>query len=119
MRMTSEEIVRDYNQAKNKQKQIKILADLNQVYPSDIRAVLFEAGVEGVKAPKRKPRWAPETPQDTDADIYDRIETVLAALLARPQSLAIRVIARDLACAMFTDYLSRRLELEEEGCDTE
>lgn len=119
MRMTSKEIVRDYNQAKNKQKQIKILADLNQVYPSDIRAVLAEAGVEGVEAPRRKPRWVPETPQDTDADIYDRIEAVLSTLLARPQPLAIRVITKDLACAMFTDYLNRRLNLEEEGCDTE
>ena len=46
MQMTSEEIVRDYNAAANKNKQIKILAELNMVSPSEIRAVLAQAGVE-------------------------------------------------------------------------
>ena len=53
MQMTNEEIVRDYNAAANKSKQIKILAELNTVSPGEIRAVLAEAGVEGVEAPKR------------------------------------------------------------------
>ncbi len=41
MTMSAEEIVRDYQQAANKQKQIKILADLNCCTPGEIRQILF------------------------------------------------------------------------------
>ena len=54
MQMTNEEIVRDYNVAENKSKQIKILAELNAVSPGEIRAVLAQTGVAGVEAPKRR-----------------------------------------------------------------
>lgn len=71
MYMTSEEIVRDYRQARDKSKQIKILADRNVVTQSEIRAILAEAGVEGVKAPQRirrkkpvPPAEGPESPAD-------------------------------------------------------
>jgi len=43
MMMTNEEIVRDYREAANKSKQIKILADLNCCSPSEIRRVLAQA----------------------------------------------------------------------------
>ena len=60
MIMTAEEIVRDYLQARNKQKQkqIKILADLNQTTQAEIKRILAENCVEGVEAPKR-PRNRP------------------------------------------------------------
>jgi len=67
MDMTSEEIVRDYRQARNKSKQIKILADRNVVTPSEIRAVLAEAGVEGVKAPQRIRQKKPVPPVEVPA----------------------------------------------------
>ena len=60
MQMTSEEIVRDYSAAKNKSKQIKILADLNAASPGEIRAVLAEAGVAGVKMLERIRQKRPE-----------------------------------------------------------
>ena len=44
MKMTPEEICREYRQAKNPEKQIDILADLNQCTPEAITAVLREAG---------------------------------------------------------------------------
>lgn len=93
MQMTNEEIVRDYNAAKNKQKQVRILADLNQTSPSEILTILaailhrrierlrkirscmtprwghctITAGVEGVKKPEKiMPRKKPkaEVPWD-------------------------------------------------------
>ena len=64
MQMTNEEIVRDYNAAANKSKQIRILAELNMVSPGEIRAVLAQAGVEGVDMPKRlKKKPEAEAPQ--------------------------------------------------------
>lgn len=45
MTMSNEEIIRDYNQASNKSKQIRILADLNCCSPGEIRKVLAQAGV--------------------------------------------------------------------------
>ena len=63
MVMTNEEIVRDFGQARNKSKQIRILADLNRATPGEIRAVLAAAGVEGVEPPKRLPRKKAGTPE--------------------------------------------------------
>ena len=44
MTMTTEEIVRDYREAKVKTKQIQILADLNGCKSRDIVKILIEAG---------------------------------------------------------------------------
>lgn len=44
MTMTEEEIVRDYRQAKTKQKQIEILAELNACDKAEIKRILTEAG---------------------------------------------------------------------------
>ncbi len=44
MIMTNEEIVRDYRQAKNRSKQIGILAELNGCKKSDIVKILVDAG---------------------------------------------------------------------------
>ena len=89
MTMTPEEIARHYVQAANTTKDIKILADLNCVSPSEIRAVLAQAGVEGVEAPKRilpkKPAWT-----------------------------YVRRRAADLLSGLFEEYLAERLCLREE-----
>ncbi len=44
MEMPNEEICRNYKQAKHKQNQIKILADLNQVSVDEIRQILIDGG---------------------------------------------------------------------------
>lgn len=113
--MTAEEIVRDYQQAKNKQKQIKILADLNCTSPSEIKPILATAGVEGVTAPKRvvhragaKAPAEPKPEQIPEASVYDRIETILAALPA-DASDRVRGAALDMVTAMFQDYVLKRL----------
>ena len=125
MQMTNEEIVRDYNAAANKSKQIKILAELNAVSPGEIRAVLAQAGVAGVEAPKRivprKTGAQGPVPVSDQADvprhadpfpmrgIYDRIETILTAL-PEDASQCVRDMAGNLAVTLFRDYVKRRLD---------
>lgn len=50
--MTNEEICREYQQAKNKQYQIKILADENLCSVEEIRQILINAGVLNPKKSK-------------------------------------------------------------------
>ena len=44
MQMTKEEIIRHYQQAKNKDDDIQILAELNVTTTDEIRAILIEGG---------------------------------------------------------------------------
>lgn len=124
MQMTNEEIVRDYNAAANKQKQIKVLAELNCTSPGEIRRVLAEAGVPGVEAPKRPKKIKPEVPQDSTAEkipkapkaasarkepsFWERMEAILAAL---PEKLPPEAegIVQNLLQTLFADYLEQRL----------
>ena len=131
MQMTPEEIVRHYTQAANKHKDIRVLADLNTVTPAEIRAVLAEAGVEGVEAPKRivrrkKPPTAPppeadaptcaapEPPQEDGPEVYRKIENILAALPGDMGPKA-RWAAGKLLAEVFAEYLAARLGLRDEG----
>ena len=115
MNMTPEEIVRDYTQAANKSKQIKILADLNMVSPGEIKAVLAEAGVEGVEAPKRiRRKPVPTAPVsakealEVEVSVYERIEMILDALPAS-SSDRVRGAALDMVMALFQEYVTKRL----------
>ena len=122
MQMTPEEIVRHYTQAANKHKDIKVLADLNMVTPAEIRAVLAEAGVEGVEAPKRivrkkkpapPPFKAPDKPPREDGpEVYRKIENILAALPGDMGQKA-RWAAGKLLAEVFAEYLVARLGLNE------
>lgn len=124
MTMSAEEIVRDYQQAANKQKQIKILADLNCCTPGEIRQILFEQEVPGIAAPKRIKRKTSDTTRLRPANVhptpspgisvYDQIEAIIAAL---PEDMteAARISAGELLKQLFTDYLDRRLELKGES----
>ena len=118
MNMTPEEIVRDYSQAANKSKQIKILADLNMVSPGEIRSVLATAGVEGVDAPKRIIRrkqapTPPPAPVPTEAkpesSVYECIENILDMLPAGA-SARVRGAALDMVTVLFQDYVTERWE---------
>ncbi|MDE7245147.1 MAG: hypothetical protein K2O18_14405, partial [Oscillospiraceae bacterium] len=116
MKMSSEEIVRDYLQARNKTRQIKILADLNMVKPSEIKAILAGASVAGVEAPKRVVRrktvesGSVEKPDSCqqEGNIYDQIETILSTMAAASMSLEVRCKAREFLTAIFADYLKKR-----------
>ena len=49
MVMDKGEILRNYNQAKYKTEQVRILADLNECTPSEIIDVLIEQGLDRIK----------------------------------------------------------------------
>lgn len=119
MTMTNEEIVRDYTQAANKGKQIRILAELNCVSPGEIRAVLAAAGVPGIRAPerirRRKAEAVAEKPQPETVSaasappFWEHTEAILAAL---PEELPPEAesIVQNLLQTLFADYIGRRLE---------
>ena len=54
MQMTNEEICRSYRQAKHRQNQIKILADLNQTSVKEIRKILIDNGALHPKKVQRQ-----------------------------------------------------------------
>lgn len=120
MQMTNEEIVRDYNAAANKSKQIKILADLNCVSTGEIRAVLAQAGAPGVKMPERivKRKAAPASPKagpeasaapEQAAPFWQQMENILNALPEKMPPEA-EPIVQNLMQTLFADYLSQRLK---------
>ena len=123
MVMTPEEIVRDYQQAKNKKNQIKILADLNSTSPSEIKSILAAENVDGIEAPRRaihrkpnagktEPELEPEQEQECALpEIYLRIDAVLAALPAGTATYT-RKIAAELVSNLFREYVSERLSCE-------
>lgn len=67
MQMTEKEIIRSYKEAKSKQEQIKILADLNTCKKEDIRKILREAGLDVPSTGNRytKKKEDPEDPGKT------------------------------------------------------
>lgn len=62
MQMTENEIVRNYKQAKKKQEQIKILADLNLCTKKEIRDILEKHGCE---VPRYGNRYTKSKPAET------------------------------------------------------
>ena len=109
MQMTNEEIVRSYNEAANKNKQIRILADLNCTSPSEIQTVLAKAGVKGVTMPARIAKRRTEAKvsgpaSDLDKSFFDRVETILSAL---PEDAVNHT--QNLLQTLFADYLEQRL----------
>ena len=78
MVMTNEEIVRDFNQAANRMKQIGILADQNLCSKQDIVAVLVDAGCEVPKVflPKKKAETPEAKPLAVIAPTPNRKETL-------------------------------------------
>lgn len=65
MHMTNGEIVRSYREAKEKKKQIEILAELNACTTADIKKILVEGGVQ---FPGPKPKKPESSTADTPAE---------------------------------------------------
>ncbi len=59
MEMTAHEIVRSYKEAKDKKKQVGILAQLNLCTPEDIKKILVEGGINGRELPRGKRTQSP------------------------------------------------------------
>lgn len=64
MVMSKTEILRDWEGAKDKKEQIKILADLNLTTPEAIKEVLIEMGVDYRRLPREREKKAAETPKN-------------------------------------------------------
>ena len=135
MQMTDDEIVRHYREARNKAKDIPILADLNDCKPKEIREILIKAGeLPQPVAPPKKPELPqdegllPPSPQGEcsrrgqrgrsgppDASgVYSRVEQILDAIPGDGDEL-IREKAFSLCLALLTDDLLGRLGLKEGG----
>ena len=54
MEMAAHEIVRSYKEAKDKKKQVSILAQLNLCTPEDIKKILVEGGINWRELPRGK-----------------------------------------------------------------
>lgn len=65
MEMTAHEIVRSYKEAKDKKKQVGILAQLNLCTPEDIKKILVEGGINWRELPRGKRIQSPPTPNET------------------------------------------------------
>ena len=135
MQMTDDEIVRHYREARNKAKDITVLADLNDCKPKEIREILIKAGeLPQPVAPPKKPELPqdegllPPSPQGEcsrrgqrgrsgppDASgVYSRVEQILDAIPGDGDEL-IREKAFSLCLALLTDDLLGRLGLKEGG----
>ena len=101
---STEEIVRSYREAKDPEKQIKVLADLNACTAKEIRQVLVGEGVlprETEKAPEaksgRRPRVkkpadaAPDAPVQMAADVEETEEAQDIAQHPVPEQRAVTV----------------------------
>ena len=119
------EIVRNFREAKDKAKQIKIMADLNECGVSDIKAVLLEAGFPEEELRLRKARAvpAPAKPPKNQSrlssamaclrDEAERLKKreaeipgIIAALQAEFDSIAAKRAAIEKATAVLHDAFS-------------
>lgn len=91
MQMTVEEIIRSYTQAKDKSKQIGILADLNGCDKEKIRAILISKGCQmptkgrPKKETVEKVTWPKEDPKIEDLVQKDEFESPI-----RPMKVTIK-----------------------------
>lgn len=97
MRMTDNEILRSYREAKNPKDQIQVLADLNCVSKWEIVSLLRNMGVDGRLLPKQK-----KPKSEKSIPLTDHIEVLMTALQMYKQSimdeLEVRVNAADATC---------------------
>jgi len=88
MQMTVEEIIRSYTQAKDKSKQIGILADLNGCDKEKIRAILISKGCQmptkgrPKKETVEKVTWPKEDPKIEDLVQKDEFESPIRPMKA-------------------------------------
>lgn len=119
MQMTDDEIVRHYREARNKAKDITVLADLNTCKPKEIREILIRAGElpQPVALPK-KPEPHQEDPLPLSlldaSGVYSRVEQILDAIPGDASDRS-RGFAFDLCLALFVDDMKKRLGIGKEA----
>lgn len=97
MTMTDNEIVKSYKEAKNKQNQIKVLAELNDTNPEEIKKILKSKGVD-LRGGNFRAKNPEPTPEIVAADpVPGEIGFNESSVVPRPPlGLTPRKIAEDL-----------------------
>lgn len=114
-RMSDKEIVREYNEAKNKDEQITILADLNLMQESDIKDILAKNGIKvsGKRGRKKMEKAAvDEVPvkKVTKAAIDDIPKTNVAkAAVERPKMEPVKITVLPKMPNTVQDLLTKRM----------
>ncbi len=114
-RMSDKEIVREYNEAKNKNEQITILADLNLMQESDIKDILAKNGIKvsGKRGRKKMEKAAvDEVPvkKVTKAAVDDIPKTNVAkAAVERPKMEPVKITVLPKMPNTVQDLLTKRM----------
>ncbi len=114
-RMSDKEIVREYNEAKNKNEQITILADLNLMQESDIRDILAKNGIKvsGKRGRKKMEKAAVDdvpVKKVTKAAVDDIPKTNVAkAAVERPKMEPVKITVLPKMPNTVQDLLTKRM----------
>lgn len=114
-RMSDKEIVREYNEAKNKNEQITILADLNLMQESDIRDILAKNGIKvsgKIGRKKMEKAAVDEVPvkKVTKAAVDDIPKTNVAkAAVERPKMEPVKITVLPKMPNTVQDLLTKRM----------
>ena len=114
-RMSDKEIVREYNEAKNKNEQITILADLNLMQESDIKDILAKNGIKvsGKRGRKKMEKAAVDEVQVkkvTKAAVDDIPKTNVAkAAVERPKMEPVKITVLPKMPNTVQDLLTKRM----------
>ena len=84
--MTVDEIIMEYKQAKDPEKQIRIMADQCLCKPSEIRSMLREAGVYQAKVRKPRNQTQPSAPEKAAAQPATPAASLTPAALETPEA---------------------------------
>lgn len=114
-RMSDKEIVREYNEAKNKSEQITILADLNLMQESDIKDILAK---NGIKVPGKRGRKKMEKVAEEKAPVKKVTKTtvddvpktnVTKAAVERPKMEPVKITVLPVMPTTVQDILTKRM----------
>ena len=114
-RMSDKEIVREYNEAKNKNEQITILADLNLMQESDIKDILAKNGIKvsGKRGRKKMEKAAVDdvpVKKVTKAAVDDVPKTNVAkAAVERPKMEPVKITVLPKMPNTVQDLLTKRM----------
>lgn len=121
MQMTDEEIKRDWLAAKDRKKQISVLAELNACTEEEVRKALLRAGVDFRSLPKKKTRrTAPNAEAEADAGTKESRELTIQELIEDNAALKKQLsIASRLTEDLVSDLEAARTEREKALADLE
>lgn len=120
MVMQPGEIAREYAAASNPQKQIGILAELNQCSRDDIRTIQQEQGVELPRPGRRKKEPEPKpTPEETFQEPFKAFQELKGSVGKKPEDVSGKEALGLVVRAAAVDAIAELLAREPEGCGPE